>query len=369
MLSLMSISGKKVSIIIKKKPIIIQKKVEPKKVPVPESVQVNVAEWKSCRVDRDHKNVVISFDVGIINLAYCIMELRDTCPKIYDWGIINLATGDPQKICSRKMKNGTACKRKAYYIDPEAGVRSNGVCKLHKTKKESLERNVTVENVTEWELKSMLFRELDSDDKYLDINTILIESQPLKAREKIKGVGHALFDYYVLRGTFDHGYCYDELKFIDAKNKLTVYDGPPISCHLKTQYARNKWYSIQYCQWIIKEQQGLSDYFKNYGKKKDDLADCFLQGLWYLKYGQTGIKAPMTSSHQKLVYRENNRLQYKKVRARAPTKKSISIGRYTLSNIKWLVSKGRDTNEQKLKSSIEFFFGDLDYFSGVLKNM
>jgi len=101
---------------------------------------------------------------------------------------------------------------------------------------------------------------------------------------------------------------------------------------------------------------------------KDDLADCFLQGLWYLKYGQTGTKAPMTSSHQKLVYRENNRLQYKKIRARAPNKKSIASKRYTLSNIKWFMTKGKDVNDNELKTSIEFFFGDIDYFYGVLKN-
>ena len=77
----------------------------------------------------------------------------------------------------------------------------------------------------------------------------------------------------------------------------------------------------------------------------------------------------MTSSHQKLVYRENNRLQYKKIRARAPTKKTRASGRYTLSNIKWMMSRNENAeHEPTLKSSIEFFFGDLDYFCGVLKN-
>lgn len=326
--------------------------------------------WASHEVPAGHTNVIISFDIGIINLAYCIMQIPcpDSEPEVFDWGIIRLADGDPKKTCSRKMKNGTVCTRKAFYTDSNIKTRNNGVCKMHKTTDDDgLERNVTVENATEWELKSMLFAELDSDTKYLNVNSILIENQPLKAREKIKGIGHALFDYYVLRGSVDNGRVYDELKFIDAKNKLTVYTGPALSCHLKTQYARNKWYSVRYCQWIIRNQVTLLNYFDSV-HKKDDLADCFLQGLWYLKYGQTGTKAPMTSSHQKLVYRENNRLQYKKIRARPPNKKSITSKHYTLSNVKWFMTKGRDVNDAELKTSIEFFFGDIDYFYGVLKN-
>jgi hypothetical protein len=357
----------KLKVNIKKKPIITARKRD-----TSASETLAPAEcvgWSCHKVPLDHKNVIISFDVGIINLAYCIMTVDSEDFEVFDWGIINLADGNPKKTCSRKLRNGNSCTKKAYYLDPNLGPRSNGVCKMHKTKSETLERNTTVANITEWELKTMLFQELDSDSKYLDVNSILIESQPTKAREKIKGIGHALFDYYVLRGAVDTGHQYDELKFIDAKNKLTVYTGPPISCHLKTQYARNKWYSERYCQWIIRNQSGLASYFSNHGKKKDDLADCFLQGLWYLKYSKTGKKPPMTSSHQKLVYRENNRLQYKKIRARAPTKKTRASGRYTLSNIKWMMSRNENAeHEPTLKSSIEFFFGDLDYFCGVLKN-
>jgi len=362
----------KIKIMIKKRPVIkarqAQTKAKPKPKPGPGSSLGQT--WVPHTVPSGHSNVVISFDIGIINLAYCIMRCLgpDLEPEVFDWGLINLADGDPKKTCSRKMKNGTACTRKAFYIDPDIKTRLDGVCKMHKTADDGdLKRNVTVENVTEWELKSMLFTELDSDSKYLDVNSILIENQPLKAREKIKGIGHALFDYYVLRGSVDNGRDYDELKFIDAKNKLTVYTGPAISCHLKTQYARNKWYSVRYCQWIISNQLELLSYFDS-ERKKDDLADCFLQGLWYLKYGQTGTKAPMTSSHQKLVYRENNRLQYKKIRPRAPNKKSITSKRYTLSNVKWFMAKGKDVNDAELKTSIEFFFGDIDYFYGVLKN-
>lgn len=314
---------------------------------------------------------IISFDVGIINLAYCIMTYSVSAGyTIYDWGIINLANGNPKLVCTVKLASGARagqkCGKKAIYSSTDN--KSVGMCQTHANAHSPRVRNITVDNVTELELKCVLFEHLRNNPKFLEVGTVLIEHQPLKAREKIKGIGHALFDYYVLSNLIANKEM-PLVKFIDAKNKLTVYDGPPLSCHLKTQYPRNKWYSVKYCQWILSHGLGNGNdqtkYF-NDCKKQDDLADCFLQGLWYLKYGRDNKQTPMTSSHQKLVYRENNRLQYKKVRARAPSKKTIGSGRYTLSNLKYLMAHGH--SKSSLKTNIEFFFGDLEYFDAVLKN-
>jgi hypothetical protein len=300
--------------------------------------------------DIAEENLVISFDVGIINLAYCVLRLTDNGPVIYDWNIINMAGGNPSLTCSAKLKTAGAakCSHKAFY--------DNGLpfCKIHGSP--SMDRNMTVANVTEAELKERLFRALDANPIFLLPNIVLVEQQPLKGMEKIRGVGHALFDYFVLRGILDKGKKYSVLKFIDAKNKLTIYEGPPISCHLKTQYARNKWYATRYCSWAIRDLPAATEYFDNFGKKTDDLADCFLQGLWFLKYGIDGKKAPITSSHQKLVYSENNKISYAKVRPHAPSKKQLDNGKLTLSNIKYML-KRKAPIEGALKSSIEFYFG------------
>lgn len=341
----------------------ISVKVKPKTKKLSETSSKPVVQaTASATVARGRKPAAVSFDIGIKNLAYCILSYDDKL-VIHDWGIINMASGDPKLTCGNIVKkSGKKCTHKAYYVGDR---KSDARCKVH-GKGKGLERNYTVENITELELKTKLFTVMDSRKEFLEPDIVLIESQPNKAREKIKGIGHSIFDYYVLRG-MDHNRVHSVIKFIDAKNKLTVYDGPPISCHLKTQYARNKWYSTKYCDWILKNSgvDACQRELYQHSKKKDDLADCMLQGLWYLKYGQDGKKAPVTSNHQKLVYAEMNAIKYRTVRARGPSKKSQGSKRFTLSNIKYLLKKGESMDS--LRTSIEYYFGSIEYFRDVLK--
>ena len=52
---------------------------------------------------------VLSFDVGIINLAYCLLEIDDSEKKfaIKKWGLINLANG--RSTCNFIKNNGEIC--------------------------------------------------------------------------------------------------------------------------------------------------------------------------------------------------------------------------------------------------------------------
>lgn len=54
---------------------------------------------------------ILSFDVGIKNLAYCLMEIDDNTKKfrINDWGIINLA--DNRSTCSFIKREGQFCNK------------------------------------------------------------------------------------------------------------------------------------------------------------------------------------------------------------------------------------------------------------------
>lgn len=364
----------------------------------------------------EDQDLTLSFDVGIINLAYCLLSEER---QIFDWGIIDLVTNEQttqttcvaeyksgknkgtkctatasffvagnktECYCSRHKKNsqnellpiksslicetvlssgpnkGHPCNKKAmYYHDKENGDRV-GFCTVHSKGKLNLERYFTVDNISNTELKCKLFRALDKKESFKHAKTVLIEHQPPHATDKMRSVAYALEDYFIIRGMIDSNN-HHVIKSIDAKNKLTIYDGPPISCHLKNQYSRNKWYAKKYCEWILRDRPLLLNYFKGF-PKADDIADCFLQGVWYLNFGQHGKKGIISSAHQKLVYLEQNTEKFKKCRAVKPSAKQLSKQRLTLSNIKYFAKTHKTLEEIKkikgLLSSIEFFFGDVD---------
>ena len=49
---------------------------------------------------------VLSFDVGIKNMAYCILHIDNSNVEIVDWNIINLMDEVIEHICSCSQKNG-----------------------------------------------------------------------------------------------------------------------------------------------------------------------------------------------------------------------------------------------------------------------
>lgn len=335
------------------KPKITVKKPVPKKVAMEPSVPYSVP------LMTPH---FISFDVAIKTLAYCVMT-EDGFPL--DWQVINLADGELHLKCSRQ-----GCTRNATFRtkpDPQAKKRASRapLCGIHHRSltdddKVRYERNLTVGNSTEHELLSALFSRLEGIEGIDQLHCALVERQPKKACDKIILISHALFSFFVLKEV--------DVKFVDAKNKLTLYEGPPISCHLKGQYARNKWYGVRYCEYIL-QQRGYLDALATFRgfSKKDDPADCFLQGLWWITYGRVGKKAPITSAHQKLVYQENHMNKYRKVRPAKPKAATEAKGRYTLSNIKYLVNHQTPWDKPALVSSIEYYFGTVAYFRGVIE--
>ena len=67
---------------------------------------------------------------------------------------------------------------------------------------------------------------------------------------------------------------------VSASNKLKEFLG-----NKKTTYAERKKAGIKYTQEIITGNNFLNHWVEKFNKhkKKDDLADSFLQGRWYLK--------------------------------------------------------------------------------------
>ena len=74
-----------------------------------------------------------------------------------------------------------------------------------------------------------------------------------------------------------------------TNQSTTTLQGKTIKNMDKKEYKQHKMDSILYCEKYLDEYKinvQWKDYFQNYNKKKDDLADSFLQGIWYIKKHQ-----------------------------------------------------------------------------------
>ena len=98
----------------------------------------------------------------------------------------------------------------------------------------------------------------------------------------MKTIQIILYSYFLIKGLKNINSSIEKIEFISPMNKLKVYNGPLIECKLKSKYSRRKYYAIQHTKYFIQNYKNYLDYF-NKIKKKDDLADSFLQGLFYIK--------------------------------------------------------------------------------------
>jgi hypothetical protein len=75
---------------------------------------------------------VLSFDVGIINLAYCLLEInQDQTFKILKWGVIDLA--DDRRVCEHMKTNKQKCGKIARHV-LKLDKCCNYYCKAHASK-------------------------------------------------------------------------------------------------------------------------------------------------------------------------------------------------------------------------------------------
>jgi len=73
---------------------------------------------------------ICSWDVGIKNLAYCIIDWNDGEYKIVKWNIINISEED-EAICGVIQKNNKECKRKSVWENGCGELRET-FCNQHK---------------------------------------------------------------------------------------------------------------------------------------------------------------------------------------------------------------------------------------------
>jgi hypothetical protein len=231
----------------------------------------------------------IGWDIGIKNLAYCIIEqLPDKNEIIHDLNIINLIDAPQKNDCSMTNKNTNKCKGKAlffnktqdniYYCNKHYNLLSvkeqkdvKGIKPPKKCSKYSLE-----------ELGLRLFKTLDETPLFLKCENIIIENQPVLKNPTMKSIQIMLYSYFLIKNKN-----IQIIKLLNASNKLKVYKGTLSKeeqeniSKIKDKYRRNKMTAILHASLMITDMEKLN-YFNSH-KKKDDLADAFLMTKYLIK--------------------------------------------------------------------------------------
>jgi len=114
-------------------------------------------------------------------------------------------------------------------------------------------------------------------DHISSIELIIIENQIGPLANKMKTIQGMLAQYFIMKNNFI------KIEFISSSNKLKDFLKDTTK---KTDYKERKQLGIQYCLETISKDIQLEQWVNNFKKhsKKDDLSDCFLQGLWYINH-------------------------------------------------------------------------------------
>jgi hypothetical protein len=272
---------------------------------------------------------ILSIDVGIKHLAYCILCVnKDKTYTISNWDVLDLCNTKTY-ICSCTQKNKKKCTNNAKF-------KKNGIlyCKKHaknsgfkiptielsekKIKKCTIPKLKTLiqkynipfsfikphkdtfktqmintiieevnikylENINKTNCNAASFHmvELGINLKkkfndcldYTKIHKLAIENQIGPIALRMKCLQGMIMQHFIENGITD-------ISEVSSSNKLKEYLNGK-----KTKYNERKKISIQVTRDLITKNKELNIWLDefNKSKKKDDLADCYLQGLWYIK--------------------------------------------------------------------------------------
>lgn len=287
---------------------------------------------------------IISWDIGIKNLAYCILAKEDNTYKIKKWDIVDIidskdkvkciscknkailwADADkskyrycgkhkdqhkksaPQKLdCETYFEKihceyqqcsypgSKECTKPAYY---SCKGDNKFYCATHrKNLVSSINKSYELNKIPKKKCSSFncsdicqkMYSKLDAIPELLQADDVLIENQPSQKNPRMKSIASFLFGYFMMRGILDKdktGSTIKNVRYISPSNKLKVDENKTLqvlgrATDESKKYKLTKSLSVKYTKILLKDENNWLDHLNKY-TKKDDLCDAYLQGYHY----------------------------------------------------------------------------------------
>lgn len=269
---------------------------------------------------------VVSIDVGIKNMAFCVMSTKEEekkePPTVETWDIINVAEETPKK-CIHCLKSSTAkfkknntfyclkhAKAEKQYIIPTSELKHATINKqkigqlllladkyklkydkekirkpelvslIHKYIEDICFEKATEVNASNVDLITVgrnIQKKFDAifDSIVHEITHVIIENQISPIANRMKTIQGMVAQYFIMKNPTII------IEFISSSNKLKMVDDDDSTKGEKLDYTSRKKKGVVVCLDLLKHDNAMTVYLKTH-KKKDDLADAFLQGIWYI---------------------------------------------------------------------------------------
>jgi hypothetical protein len=277
---------------------------------------------------------VVSFDIGIKNLAYCIFSIGQEGISVAGWGIVNLALQDavvkPQCNCA-KAKGGALCLKTATYKYGEdhrfclTHAKSSGKLLPTKELSAAAHKKLKLDELTALctkygigigptdkkpdvlakvvahfaartlepivvaksknanqihlvEIGKRIKAQFDAVFANCEPTHVILENQISPIAGRMNTIQGMVAQYFIMRDANDRL----AIDFISSAGKLKGFTD---KAHDTNTYKDHKRDGIAFCHQFMTANGGLATFrhIIEAAPKKDDLADCFLQGIYYLK--------------------------------------------------------------------------------------
>jgi len=289
---------------------------------------------------------LLSFDVGIKNMAYCFLDISgDHITSILGLNVLDIMNDHVSipTLCSYidTKKKGCSCKKIAkytttkpneVYCDKHAKLMSTYLIPSKQTqstylatkkvdelfqlsislgmynkddarpKKDTMlmklnqyygehcyqlitPKKANAGDIDLIELGKNMRTLFDQHSEFSEATHIIIENQISTLATRMKTIQGMLAQYFIIKNPESH------IAFVSSANKLKGLVREPLENEIRPytmtsgqRYREHKKDSVFHCSHILRQHPELEIWQSSLlTKKKDDLADCFLQGIWYIK--------------------------------------------------------------------------------------